>query len=183
LVLDLPQLCRSAVPPTFATDLEPALPGPSADMSEAKEIERFRLTEPELGTLCRCKAAERDQPGLLRMQCQRKLRQPLAHHVEKASAVGLVLEADHDVVRITYDHHVASSLAPSPACRPEIEDVVQVDVGQKRGDHRSLPRPPLARRNDPSSRTPALSHLRIRRMMRGSPIRCSTKRMSQSWLT
>src|SRR6516165_7182661 len=27
----------------------------------------------------------------------------------------------------------------------------------------------------PSSRTPALSHFRIRRMMRGSPIRCSTK--------
>src|SRR3954453_7897322 len=33
----------------------------------------------------------------------------------------------------------------------------------------------------PSSRTPALSHLRIRRMKRGSPISCSTKRMSQSW--
>src|SRR5713226_302207 len=94
-------------------------------MSEAKEIERFRFAEPELATLRRCGAAERDQPGLLRMQCQRKLCQPLAHHVEKASAVGLVLEADHDVVRITHDHHVASSLAPSPARRPEIEDVVQ----------------------------------------------------------
>src|SRR5207248_9295312 len=46
-VLDLPQLRPSAVPPIFATDLEPALPGPSADMSEAKEIERFRFAEPE----------------------------------------------------------------------------------------------------------------------------------------
>ena len=46
-------------------------------------------------------------------------------------------------------HHVASSLAPSPARRPEIEDVVQVDIGQKRRDHRSLPVPPLARRDDP----------------------------------
>jgi len=44
----------------------------------------------------------------------------------------VVLEADHDVVRITHDHHVAGSLAPSPARCPEIEDVVQVDVGQKR---------------------------------------------------
>src|SRR5215212_4908468 len=35
----------------------------------------------------------------------------------------------------------------------------------------------------PSSRTPAFSHLRRRRMMRGSPIRCSTKRTSQSWQT
>src|SRR5258707_2562892 len=35
----------------------------------------------------------------------------------------------------------------------------------------------------PSSRMPAFSHFWIRRMMRLSPIRCSTKRMSQSLLT
>src|SRR5215472_14701133 len=35
----------------------------------------------------------------------------------------------------------------------------------------------------PSSRTPAFSHLRIRRMMRLSPMRCSTNRTSQSLLT
>ena len=35
----------------------------------------------------------------------------------------------------------------------------------------------------PSSRMPAFSHFRIRRMMRLSPIRCSTKRTSHSWLT
>src|SRR5260370_22503442 len=35
----------------------------------------------------------------------------------------------------------------------------------------------------PSSRTPALSHFWIRRMMRRSAIRCSTKRISHSWLT
>ena len=33
----------------------------------------------------------------------------------------------------------------------------------------------------PSSTTPAFSHLRIRRIMRRSPIRCSTKRTIQSW--
>src|SRR3982074_434085 len=35
----------------------------------------------------------------------------------------------------------------------------------------------------PSSRTPALSHFWIRRMMRRSPTRCSTNLMSHSWLT
>src|SRR3984957_15668905 len=35
----------------------------------------------------------------------------------------------------------------------------------------------------PSSSIPALSHFWIRRMMRLSPIRCSRKRTSQSWLT
>ena len=42
-------------------------------------------------SLARCAAAKRPNAisrGLLRMQCQRKLRQPLAHHVEKALAVG-----------------------------------------------------------------------------------------------
>src|ERR1700720_4020229 len=34
----------------------------------------------------------------------------------------------------------------------------------------------------PSSRIPALSHFWIRRMMRRSPIRCSRKRISHSWL-
>src|SRR5713226_8717178 len=35
----------------------------------------------------------------------------------------------------------------------------------------------------PSSRMPAFSHFWIRRMMRSSPIRCSTKRVSHSLLT
>jgi hypothetical protein len=35
----------------------------------------------------------------------------------------------------------------------------------------------------PSSRTPALSHFWIRRMIRRSPTRCSTNLMSHSWLT
>src|SRR5436190_835008 len=35
----------------------------------------------------------------------------------------------------------------------------------------------------PSSITPAFSHLRIRRMTRRSPTRCSTKRINHSWLT
>jgi hypothetical protein len=39
--------------------LEPALPGPSADVGKAKEVERFRFAEPELGTLRRSQAAER----------------------------------------------------------------------------------------------------------------------------
>src|SRR5262249_6983548 len=35
----------------------------------------------------------------------------------------------------------------------------------------------------PFSMTPALSHLRIRRMIRRSPIQCSKNRMSHSWFT
>src|ERR1700719_2910897 len=37
----------------------------------------------------------------------------------------------------------------SPAPGPKIKDVVQVDVGKQRRDHRPLPRPPLTDRHDP----------------------------------
>jgi hypothetical protein len=38
----------------------------SVAIGKAEEVERFRFAEPELGTLRRCEATERDQPGLLR---------------------------------------------------------------------------------------------------------------------
>ena len=72
------------------------------------------------------------------MQRQRKRLQPRAHRVPKAAGIGLVFETDHDVIRVADDDHVARGLAPSPALGPEIERVVQVDVGQKRRDHRPL---------------------------------------------
>ena len=71
------------------------------------------------------------------MERQRELLQPRAHRVPEAVSVRLVLEADDDVIGIADDDHVARGLAPSPALRPEIEHVVQVDVGQERRDHPS----------------------------------------------
>ena len=60
-----------------------------------------------------------------------------------------MLETDNEVVGIAHDDHVARGLAPSPALGPKIKDVVQVDVGKQRRDHRALPRPPLTDRHDP----------------------------------
>src|SRR5262245_49853355 len=53
----------------------------------------------------------------------------------------LVLEANNDVVGISHDDHVARGLPPSPAVGPQVEHVVQVDVGEQRRDHRALSRP------------------------------------------
>ena len=44
---------------------------------------------------------------------------------------------------------VALGVALAPLLRPEIEDVVEVDVGQERRDHRALPRANLTRPNLP----------------------------------
>ena len=66
------------------------------------------------------------------MERQRELLQPLAHRVPETPGVSLVLEANNNIVGISHDDHVARGLPPSPALGPEIEHVVQVDVGKQR---------------------------------------------------
>jgi len=49
-----------------------------------------------------------------------------------------VLEPEDDVVGVAHDDHVALGLQAPPSLSPEIEDIVQVDVGQQRRDYRTL---------------------------------------------
>lgn len=44
----------------------------------------------------------------------------------------MVLEADDGVIGITHHDHVASGRVPSPARGPEVEGVVQIDIGTSR---------------------------------------------------
>src|SRR5258708_882088 len=130
-LLDLLQLCPHAVRPGLPSDLEFARAGLAAYEGEAQEVEGSRPAEPaQLAALCRV-ASELDQPGLLGMQRQPKLSQPLAHLVQEAPGVVFVLEADDEVVGIPHDDHVAREPVPS-VYGPEVETVVQVDVGKQR---------------------------------------------------
>jgi len=82
------------------------------------------------------------------MQRQRELLQPRARDLQEASGLGLVLESDGEIVGIAHDDHIARGLAPAPTLGPEIEDLVQVDVGKKRRCHRPLPGPLVTNRHD-----------------------------------
>ena len=83
------------------------------------------------------------------MKRQRVLRQALAHCIPESPGIGLVLKADDDVVGVAHDDHIARRLTPSPALGPEVEDVVQVDIGEQREIYRALPCPRLTNRHDP----------------------------------
>src|SRR4030081_498584 len=132
LLLDLLELRPHAVPSGFPFDLEFPCSGFATDEGEAQKVEGLRLAEPlPLAALCR-KASELDQPGLLRMQRQRNLPQPLAHLLQKEPAIAMVLEPDDEVVGVAHNDHVAGGHAPSPACGPEVERVVQGDVDSPR---------------------------------------------------
>ena len=53
------------------------------------------------------------------------------------------LEAHYEVVSITHDHKTTMRVPAAPLSDPEIEDVVQKDVGQERTDARALRRSPV----------------------------------------
>jgi hypothetical protein len=90
------------------------------------------FAEPALSApFCR-EAAELDQAGLVRVERQRELLEPPAHIAPEAPGVSLVLEADDYVISVAHEDHVALGLAPSPALGPEVEHVMQVDVGEQR---------------------------------------------------
>src|SRR4030081_1207237 len=149
-------------------------------MGKAEEVERLRLAKPCPLPLLRRPAAELDQTGLVRMQGQRKLRQPIPQFRLEPLGIGLVLKAGNDVVGIAHQDDVSLGMVASPPLGPQIEDVMQVDVRQQ---GRGNAVPVSVWLTSPSSITPAFSHLRIRRMTRRSPTRCSTKRINHSWLT
>ena len=65
------------------------------------------------------------------MERQRECLEPLAHRIEEATCVVLMLEAGHQIIGVAHDDGVATGLLPSPAFGPQIEDVVQVDVAEE----------------------------------------------------
>src|SRR6266566_3036065 len=131
-LLDLRELCPHAITPGSPFEEEFAPSRLTADVDEPQELEGLRLSEPAPSASVRRMAAKLDQAGLLRIKRQRELLQPLAHRIPELPGVHLVLKTNDDVVGIAHDDHVAGSLAPSPAFGPEIEGVVQVDVGEQR---------------------------------------------------
>src|SRR5271166_2769039 len=130
-------------------ELEGSLARFAADEGEAQERKGLRFAEPASLAVDRRKAAELNQAGLVRVERQRKFPEPFAHRVKETACVAFTLEADDQIVRVTNDDHDALSLPPSPALSPEIETVMQVDVGKERRDHRTLSRSPVIDRHDP----------------------------------
>src|SRR5271166_1393665 len=119
-LLHLPQLRRHAVTPGLPLELKVAPAVLAADEGEAQEVEGLRPAQPARLAPRRRVAAELDQAGLLRMQRQRELLKPCAHHVEEPTSVSLVLEPGHKVSRPAESHRQALAepdvrLPPHPA--------------------------------------------------------------------
>src|SRR6185295_10852565 len=115
-----------------------------ADVREAEEVERLRLSKPKPSLIAVRIAAEPDQASLLGMELQTELLQSLAEGGSKSNRVALVLKRQHDVVSVADYSDLAICRTLPPLLYPEIEHVVQVHVGEQRRYRRTL-RCPLLR--------------------------------------
>ena len=133
---------RIRVPP----DDEPSPSVGPADMREPQEVEGLRLEATGSAVLAG-EAPERNDPGLLGMQLQPEPVQPLRELGQEAPGIPLGLEAHHHVVGVAHHDHLAMCMPLPPLVDPEVVDIVQIDVGQERRDHRPLRRALLGRGN------------------------------------
>lgn len=131
LRLDLLQLGTHTIPSCLPFELKIALSATSADMCESQEVEGFRLSQPAFLPVDRCKAAKLDQACLVRVELKQEFLQSFPQcHQEPLGIVGS-FEADHGIIGVTHDNEVSAGVMFAPAVDPEVEDVMEKDVGQQ----------------------------------------------------
>jgi hypothetical protein len=131
----LAQLGRHLLRDRLAPQREPSRSRLPADVRKADERERLRLSEAPPPAVPGGEPPELDQAGLLGVQFQAEPGE--AFHQVRVEPLGVVtmLEAGNDVVGEAHDDHVTASLPVPPVPGPQVEDVMEVDVGEQRGSH------------------------------------------------
>jgi hypothetical protein len=66
------------------------------------------------------------------MQFQLEPRKSFAKLLQEPLRVAMMLEAKHEVVGVAHDDDVTMSIPPSPLLNPQVQRVMQTNVGQQR---------------------------------------------------
>ena len=85
-----------------------------ADMRETEKVERFRLALAPGCPVADGEPPELDQPGLLRVQLQPELREPLPQVGQEPLCVPAMLEPHDEIVGVAHDDHITACLSVSP---------------------------------------------------------------------
>ena len=137
------QLARQAFALRLVLHNEPAVPRPPTIVSEAQEGEGLR---PPLAAPLSSHAGKRPN-SISRVFSSCSVRPNVASRSSRASNISSascrVLEAHDEVVGVAHDHDATACVTPPPLVDPEIEDIMQEDVGEERADARPLRRSPV----------------------------------------
>jgi hypothetical protein len=136
LVFDLPQLRPHSLRDRDAPQPEPSMLGLPAKVREPKEIKRLRLPETTSRSAPGGMPPELDQPGLVRVQLQPKLRKPLTKVGQEPPRVLLVLETHREIISEPHDDHVAVREPLPPPLDPQIKDIGRVESWRGDEDRR-----------------------------------------------
>jgi hypothetical protein len=104
-------------------------------MSKTKKVERFRLSKTTAFSIFSRKAAEFNQPGLIRMQRKRELFHPPPHIFQEPFRVSFVLKAHDNVIGVPHYDDLTAGVVFTPVIGPKVERIVKIDIGQKRRCH------------------------------------------------
>jgi hypothetical protein len=102
---------------------------------EAEKVEALGLGLAARSPIRRRVAAEFEESRFVRVQRQTEPRESLTQLRQKLLSVVSMFEPPDKVIGEANDDHVAVRLPLSPSVGPEVEDVVEVDVGQQRAHH------------------------------------------------
>src|SRR6516225_9010289 len=133
-----PQLSLLPLAHRLSQDREVPLPGPSADVREPQEVERFRLAFPTLTPILFRKAAKFDDSCLIGMQLKAEVRKSFAQLRQELLCVIPMLESCHKVISKPREDDLCACVPPSPLPDPEIECVVKIDIRQQRANTPAL---------------------------------------------
>ena len=92
-----------------------------AVVREAEKVERLGLADASRLAVAGGVAPELDQPGLVGMQLQPELREPVAKIGEEPLRIGLMLEPGDKVISEAHDDHVTVGVATPPLPGPPVE--------------------------------------------------------------
>ncbi len=66
------------------------------------------------------------------MQLQPELGEARPEFLQTRLSLVLVLEADHEIVRVAHDDHISAAAVLPPPSYPQIEDIMKIHVRQER---------------------------------------------------
>ncbi len=114
-----------------------------ADVRKAKKVERLRLPFSTPLSVVGRERTKLQQARFLGMQFQIELLHSFRKFCPKLIGIRFVPESNDDVVRESYDDHIAVRALLTPRLDPQVEHVMKVDVRQKRRSTSALGRPLL----------------------------------------
>src|SRR6266404_7690703 len=145
ILADRLQLAHQPFGLCLAFDHELAVSGLAAVVRKTQKVEGLRATLPGSCSALDGEPPKLAQPGLALVDRQTELLQPVSQCREELLPIPFMLTADRQIVRISTDDDLTGCVMSTPLVYPEVDDIVEEDVGEERADPRSLRRPDVHR--------------------------------------